>query len=58
MENETPYYEDKSKVYDIIKYPDRISGRCDDCGEAKFTSRIEDRKLVRKCKKCRLQKSI
>jgi len=49
---------DLSIVYDFIEYPDKNSGRCDNCDKAHFTSSIHNGKLIRKCRNCGMKKSI
>ncbi|RLQ89982.1 hypothetical protein [Falsibacillus albus] len=49
---------DTSIVYDYKDFPDKRSGRCDNCGEANFKSSVKDYVFLRECTKCGLKKSI
>ncbi|MGN8842522.1 hypothetical protein ACTNDN_06820 [Niallia sp. HCP3S3_B10] len=49
---------DINKIYDYNLYPDRISGRCDNCNKAHFTSSISKGKLLRECRNCSMKKII
>ncbi|WP_338471983.1 hypothetical protein R4Z10_04245 [Niallia sp. XMNu-256] len=49
---------DFSIVYDYKKYPDKISGRCDNCGHSHFKSTVKDFVFIRECRNCGLKKSI
>ncbi|MFO1442876.1 hypothetical protein KDN24_06560 [Bacillus sp. Bva_UNVM-123] len=49
---------DFEKIYDFLEYPDKVSGRCDNCGKAHFKSKIENRMLIRECRNCGLKKRI
>ncbi|MED3563457.1 hypothetical protein [Bacillus xiapuensis] len=49
---------DTSIVYDYKEYPDEISGRCDNCGDAHFESSVKNFIFLRKCRKCGMTKSI
>jgi hypothetical protein len=49
---------DTSIVYDYKDYPDEVSGRCDNCGNAQFESSVKNFIYLRKCRKCGMTKSI
>jgi hypothetical protein len=49
---------DTSIVYDYKEYPDKISGRCDNCGNALFHSSVKNFIFIRECRKCGMKKSI
>jgi len=49
---------DTSIVYEYRKYPDVISGRCDNCGHARFESSVKNYIFLRKCRNCGMTKSI
>ncbi|WP_313803302.1 hypothetical protein [Cytobacillus sp.] len=49
---------DFSLVYDFNEYPDKNSGRCDNCDKAHFHSSISGGKLIRECSNCGMKKSI
>jgi hypothetical protein len=49
---------DTTIIYDYREHPDVISGRCDNCGSARFSNSIKDHNLVRECKECGMKKSI
>ncbi|MFE8697965.1 hypothetical protein ACFYKT_16610 [Cytobacillus sp. FJAT-53684] len=49
---------DSSVIYDINEYPDKNSGRCDNCNKGHFKSIISERKLIRECRNCGMKKSI
>jgi len=49
---------DTSIVYDYKEYPDVISGRCDNCGNAQFESSVKNYIFLRKCRNCGMIKSI
>jgi len=49
---------DLSKIYDFKKLPDKVSGRCDNCGLAHFESSVKGGQFLRKCSNCGLTKSI
>ncbi|MBT2759039.1 hypothetical protein J7E71_24515 [Mesobacillus foraminis] len=57
MENEKPEY-DLEKVYDYNEFPDKISGRCDNCGNALFNSSVKDYVYLRECRQCGMKKRI
>lgn len=52
-----PQY-DLDKVYDYKELPDKISGRCDNCGNALFKSSVKNFVFLRECNKCGMKKSI
>ncbi|MGA5691487.1 hypothetical protein [Cytobacillus pseudoceanisediminis] len=49
---------DFTKVYSYIEFPDKVSGRCDNCGLAHFKSSVKDYVFIRECSNCGLKKSI
>jgi hypothetical protein len=49
---------DTSIVYDYKEYPDKVSGRCDNCGTTLFESSVKNFIFLRKCRKCGMMKSI
>ncbi|WP_169787420.1 hypothetical protein [Sporosarcina globispora] len=49
---------DFDKVYDYQDFPDKASGRCDNCGKAHFKSSVKDYVFIRECSNCGLKKSI
>ena len=49
---------DTSIVYDYKDYPDEVSGRCDNCGNAQFESSVKNFTFLRKCRECGMTKSI
>nr|WP_242691322.1 hypothetical protein [Cytobacillus praedii] len=49
---------DLTIIYNYIDYPDKISGRCDNCDKAHFHSSISGGKLIRSCSNCGMKKSI
>ncbi|WP_441293650.1 hypothetical protein [Bacillus cereus] len=38
-----------NKIYEYKEFPDRISGRCDNCGNSLFKSSVKDFVFLRKC---------
>jgi hypothetical protein len=60
MENNEDKYAnlDLTKVYDYKDLPDKISGRCDNCGNARFKTRVGDGQYLRKCTTCGLTKNL
>jgi len=57
MENEKTEY-DLEKIYDYEEYPDKVSGRCDNCGNALFKSSVHNYAFVRECRQCGMKKRI
>ncbi|HFK1428015.1 MULTISPECIES: hypothetical protein [Bacillus] len=55
-EHEQKY--DLSKIYSYTEYPDKISGRCDNCGNTAFKSSVKNFIYIRECRKCGMKKSI
>ncbi|MDZ4567475.1 hypothetical protein [Bacillus cereus] len=55
-EHEQTY--DLSKIYSYTEHPDKISGRCDNCGNTAFKSSVKDFIYLRECRKCGMKKSI
>jgi hypothetical protein len=55
-EHESQY--DLTKVYNYKEFPDKISGRCDNCGNTSFKSSVKDFIFIRECRNCGMKKSI
>ncbi|MCU7744670.1 hypothetical protein ACFX4Y_07305 [Priestia sp. YIM B13446] len=49
---------DLTKVYVYEEFPDKVAGRCDNCGHVKFKSLVKDFIFIRTCVKCGMKKSI
>jgi len=49
---------DLSITYNIREFPDKISGRCDNCNAAKFKSSIKNSIFLRECRQCGMKKII
>ena len=49
---------DTTIIYDYTEYPDIVSGRCDNCGNAHFKSTVKDFIFIRECRNCGMKKSI
>ncbi|PEM55414.1 MULTISPECIES: hypothetical protein [Bacillus cereus group] len=49
---------DLSKTYTYKEFPDKISGRCDNCGNSVFKSSVKDFIYLRECRKCGMKKII
>lgn len=49
---------DLEKIYNYHEFPDKVSGRCDNCGKAHFKSSVKDYVFLRECSNCGLKKSI
>ncbi|MDK8642452.1 MULTISPECIES: hypothetical protein [Niallia] len=49
---------DSSIIYDYKEYPDKKSGRCDNCDNAQFKSSAKNFTFIRECRKCGMKKSI
>lgn len=49
---------DTSIIYDFKEYPDKVSGRCDNCGSTSFKSSVSHGVFLRECKNCGMKKSI
>ncbi|PFM97769.1 hypothetical protein [Bacillus cereus] len=59
MENKQPEQKyDLSKIYTYTEHPDKISGRCDNCGNTSFKSSVKNFIYLRECRKCGMKKSI
>lgn len=56
FESENKY--DLTKIYDYKEFPDKISGRCDNCGNTLFKSSVKDFVFIRECRNCGMKKSI
>jgi hypothetical protein len=57
MEKEQQDY-DLTIVYDYKDLPDKVSGRCDNCGNAIFKSSVSNNVFLRECRECGMKKSI
>jgi hypothetical protein len=57
MEKEKPEY-DLEKIYDYNEMPDKVSGRCDNCGNALFKSSVNNYVFLRECRQCGMKKRI
>lgn len=55
-EHEQKY--DLSKIYPYTEHPDKISGRCDNCGNTAFKSSVKNFIYLRECRNCGMKKSI
>jgi hypothetical protein len=55
-QNENQY--DLTKIYDFKEFPDKSSGRCDNCGNSSFKSSVGQGKYIRECRQCGMKKSI
>ncbi|WP_328235894.1 hypothetical protein [Priestia megaterium] len=49
---------DFDKVYDYAEFPDKVSGRCDNCNSACFKSSVKSGVFSRECHDCGMKKSI
>lgn len=49
---------DTSIVYNYSEYPDVVSGRCDNCGNAQFKSSVSNYVYLRECRNCGMKKTI
>ncbi|WP_242262193.1 hypothetical protein [Bacillus cereus group sp. BfR-BA-01453] len=59
MEKKEPEQKyDLSKIYTYTEHPDKISGRCDNCGNTAFKSSVKNFIYIRECRKCSMKKSI
>ena len=47
---------DLTKVYVYEEFPDKVAGRCDNCGHVKFKSLVKDFIFIRTCAKCGMKK--
>ena len=52
------YEFDTTIIYDYNELPDKVSGRCDNCGHSHFKSSVNDFVFIRECLNCGLKKSI
>jgi len=46
------------KVYDYAAFPDKVSGRCNNCNSAYFKSSVKNGVFLRECRECGMKKSI
>ncbi|WP_377520196.1 hypothetical protein [Priestia megaterium] len=58
MEEKEQQEIDFDKVYDYAAFPDKISGRCDNCSSAYFKSSVKSGVFLRECRDCGMKKSI
>ena len=56
MEEKQQY--DLDKVYTYKELPDKIAGRCDNCGSSHFKSSMRKGVFLRECRKCGMKKSL
>ncbi|KML27767.1 hypothetical protein [Priestia aryabhattai] len=49
---------DLNKIYEYKELPDKIAGRCDNCGSVKFKSSVGGGKFLRECTSCGMKKNI
>jgi hypothetical protein len=49
---------DLTKVYDYKDLPDKVGGRCDNCGHALFNSTAKNFEFIRECRQCGMKKRI
>ncbi|WP_455931543.1 hypothetical protein [Priestia aryabhattai] len=43
---------DFDKVYDYAAFPDKVSGRCDNCNSSYFKSSVKGGIFLRECREC------
>jgi hypothetical protein len=58
MEKDKTENYDLDKIYDYNEHPDKVSGRCDNCGNALFKSSVHNFVFIRECRKCGMKKKI
>ncbi|MDA1547934.1 hypothetical protein [Bacillus cereus group sp. TH253LC] len=59
MENKLPEQKyDLSKTYTYKEFSDKISCRCDKCGNTVFKSSVKDFIFLRECRQCGMKKII
>ncbi|WP_310331822.1 hypothetical protein [Priestia megaterium] len=49
---------DLNKVYDYVEFPDKVSGRYDNCNSAYFKSSVKGGVFLRECRNCGRKKSV
>jgi hypothetical protein len=49
---------DLSIIYDYKEFPDKQSGRCDNCNQSSFKSSVKNFIFLRECRNCGMKKSI
>ncbi|MCM3546808.1 hypothetical protein [Priestia megaterium] len=49
---------DLDKVYEYDEFPDKVSGRCDNCNSAYFKSSVKGGIFLRECREYGMKKSI
>ncbi|CAM3735315.1 hypothetical protein [Mesobacillus zeae] len=57
MDKEKQEY-DMNIIYNYNEYPDKVSGRCDNCGNALFKSSVSNYVFIRECRQCGMKKRI
>lgn len=57
-EQQSPEPIDLTIEYDFRQYPDKQSGRCDNCNQAIFKSSVNNGKFLRECRNCGMKKLI
>ena len=58
MEEKQQQEIDLTKVDDYAEYPDKQSGRCDNCNSDDFKNSVKGGVFLRECRKCGMKKSI
>lgn len=58
MEEKEQQEIDLTKVYDYAEFPDKVSGRCDNCNSVYFKSSVKGGVFLRECRECGMKKSI
>ncbi|WP_141528796.1 hypothetical protein [Bacillus megaterium] len=49
---------DLDKVYDYAAFPDKVSGRCNNCNSSYFKSSVKGGVFLRECREWGMKKSI
>lgn len=49
---------DLEKTYTYKELPDKQAGRCDNCDNSHFNSKVSDGKYLRECSNCGMKKLI
>jgi len=58
MEEKQQQEIDLDKVYDYDEYPDKVSGRCDNCNSFYFKRSIKGGVFLREYRECGMKKGI
>ena len=58
MEEKQQQEIDFDKVYDYVEFPDKVSGRCDNCNSSYLKSSVKGGVFLRECRECSMKKSI